>query len=1152
VVRFTIRRIFSAILVLLAITFVSFLTQEFALRTRYGQPAPLGEVASQTFESSVNLWKRLPRGEIGFYNTPTGPFGTNRSQSLNEILGPLLARSLALLLAAMLLGGLIGGSIGLLAAASRKRGVSMLLILVSIIGVSAPSFLLGMLLQYLEITIYRRTGAQLLPVGGFGWDEHLVLPVLVLAARPVAQITRLSYVRFAAILGEDYVRTAHAKGLRSRHVWWVHIIPNAASTILTGMGTSLRFSLSSLPVVEFLFGWPGLGKTMLDMLRTSQPYAATILALTMGAIFVLINLLLDLAYRMIDPLLAESETLLCTETSWWEWLASLLEGLWSKVAPKRRQSRQIASKPGVKSRNGPGRSETQDAKEKERIAILRKARWQAWKRAIIGNPALVPGGIIGIVLLVAVIGGPSLAPHNVYTPYLKQFVDGVRVGPSLPPSTTFPLGTDQQGRDILSLLLVGARRTMVIALLAVAARLLTGGTLGFLAGWFSGSRLDRTIMGLAETLAAFPALLFAMLIVYAVGIQQGLIAFIIALSIIGWGEVMQTVRNQVMRIRPMPYIESAVATGLSQGEILGAHVLPNVWPTMVSLAFLEMGGVLMLLGDGLPTVVYYDVPEWSVMLANAWRSFRSYPWSTIFPALAFLLAILGFTLMGEGLRTITERLTLSMRKLFNRYTLAVALLIAFGARWMMESTSFYTHHAPAAMTFDASRAMSDIAYLSSESFSGRLSGSPEADRAAEWIAGEFEELGLQPAGETTGSYFQTFRTRLRNSAGPPSLLLSGPDGQEIHAHYGLDFVREGGPYDTGGIGSGDVVVAIAGPKESLSERFAAVEYGISIEEIRRQNRIFLQVPGHPLLIRHVGYAGLLMISDRPLSDTRYDLFTQAEHTVSTTKPSAVVSQELGRRLLADSGRSLEELLEIGREGKEAVYLPTGWTAKLSVPSEQLENVENRNVIGYWPGEDVALDDEAIIVAAYYDGLGHPPDGALYPGANDNASGVATMLEMIRTLKEQGLKPKRTIIFAAWTCGERHQAVSYERFLEAHPGFAKAYKIVAGLEIEGVGAGTGSSAVAWHGTRARLTECVQKAARKVHTRLNTRGPGLHADADLWPSPSMDVPSLTISWEGSDDLAHTPEDTADHIDQDKIEQVGKMTTLAVMVLATDPAY
>lgn len=98
-------------------------------------------------------------------------------------------------------------------------------------------------------------GQTVVPVGGFGWDKHLVLPVLVLAARPVAQLTRVTFVAISDILDQDFVRVAEGKGLRRFQVLTGHILRNAAIPILTTMAISLRLVLSGLPVVETYFGW---------------------------------------------------------------------------------------------------------------------------------------------------------------------------------------------------------------------------------------------------------------------------------------------------------------------------------------------------------------------------------------------------------------------------------------------------------------------------------------------------------------------------------------------------------------------------------------------------------------------------------------------------------------------------------------------------------------------------------------------------------------------------------------------------------------------------------------------------------------------------------------------------------------------------------
>jgi hypothetical protein len=184
---------------------------------------------------------------------------------------------------------------------------------------------------------------------------------------------------------------------------------------------------------------------------------------------------------------------------------------------------------------------------------------------------------------------------------------------------------------------------------------------------------------------------------------------------------------------------------------------------------------------------------------------------------------------------------------------------------------------------------------------------------------------------------------------------------------------------------------------------------------------------------------------------------------------------------------------------------------VDVPVTVRESVPVTNVIAYWPGSDVSLDSQVVIVSAYYDGLGRAPDGTLYPGANDNASGVATMLEVIRTLQAQGFTPRRTVIFVAWIGGERHRAVDLAQAMKAQPGFEEAYEVVAAIELEGVGAGSGDRPVITYSGRARLSETVQQAARKLGYSIGTRELGLHPDISLaWCSlgPAARTPPICL--------------------------------------------
>ncbi len=205
------------------------------------------------------------------------------------------------------MAALIGVPLGAVAARRSNPVLSSTTMALSLLGISLPSFFLAVGLQTLEVLSYRATGFRLVPVGGFGWDAHLVLLALVLAARPLAHLARITYATLRDIHTEDYVRTARAKGLPERVVLRVHEARNAAVPLLTALAVSLRFSLASLPVVEFFFGWPGIGAELLDAIRIGQAQAVAGMALALGLTFMLMNLTLDLLYRVADPRLRGRE-----------------------------------------------------------------------------------------------------------------------------------------------------------------------------------------------------------------------------------------------------------------------------------------------------------------------------------------------------------------------------------------------------------------------------------------------------------------------------------------------------------------------------------------------------------------------------------------------------------------------------------------------------------------------------------------------------------------------------------------------------------------------------------------------------------------------------------------------------------------------------
>jgi len=213
---------------------------------------------------------------------------------------------MGLLLVALGAAVVIGLPLGLTASLIKRRNLNLPILAVTILGISAPAFFLALLLRQGELYYVRTFGYPLVSIAGFGWDfKHMLLPVIVLAARPLAYLTRASFISMGGAMEEDYIRTAFAKGLSRNRTVGRHALPNVAVPILTAIGVSLRFALVALPVVEFFFVWPGMGLRMLQAINGRQTAVVVTLALALGITFLILNLLLDLAYWLVDPRIRE-------------------------------------------------------------------------------------------------------------------------------------------------------------------------------------------------------------------------------------------------------------------------------------------------------------------------------------------------------------------------------------------------------------------------------------------------------------------------------------------------------------------------------------------------------------------------------------------------------------------------------------------------------------------------------------------------------------------------------------------------------------------------------------------------------------------------------------------------------------------------------
>jgi len=297
---------------LLFITIVSFAIVYFCVlglrlaanSASIGQPRSAWELAGPALEETIDFFGDALHGDLGY--AARGVLQRTRVP-VTTLLADAYIESARLLLVAIGLAAVIGIGAGGLAAAYRHSPLALPTLVLTVIGVSIPSFFLALLLRVADIAFYRRTGVGLVPVFGSGLDRtqsllpQVTFPALVLTARPLAHITRVTFVSISEILGRDFIRTARAKGLRPGAVFWRHALRNAGVSILTAVVVSLRFALGSLPVAEVFFEWPGVGLAMLNGIYSREIRVVAALALSLGMTFLLINLMVDLLYRLIDP-----------------------------------------------------------------------------------------------------------------------------------------------------------------------------------------------------------------------------------------------------------------------------------------------------------------------------------------------------------------------------------------------------------------------------------------------------------------------------------------------------------------------------------------------------------------------------------------------------------------------------------------------------------------------------------------------------------------------------------------------------------------------------------------------------------------------------------------------------------------------------------
>lgn len=289
---------------------------------------------------------------------------------------------------------------------------------------------------------------------------------------------------------------------------------------------------------------------------------------------------------------------------------------------------------------------------------LRSLRWRkkvenakSFFRSLRKHPSAMVGGIIVVLFILMAVFSTYIIPHSSISGELSN-----RLAPPVwleGGTAEHILGTDEQGIDLLSRVIAGARVSIAVGLIATLISVIIGTGLGLITGYFRGW-FDSIISRIADLLLAFPFLIFAIGMMAFLG--PGFLNLILALTFIGWVEFFRLTRGEVLVEQNKEYVEAAQSLGRRSFQIMVDEILPNILQTIMVLATLRFGYMIIMeaslsfLGLGIQP----PTPAWGTMIATGREYMLSAWWLSTFPGIILLLLVLSINLFGEGLRDIMD------------------------------------------------------------------------------------------------------------------------------------------------------------------------------------------------------------------------------------------------------------------------------------------------------------------------------------------------------------------------------------------------------------------------------------------------------------------------------------------------------------------
>lgn len=604
------------------------------------------------------------------------------------------------------------------------------------------------------------------------------------------------------------------------------------------------------------------------------------------------------------------------------------------------------------------------------------------------NLSLAAGGvIIGILILI------MLFPQK-FTSFNPYVIEGIKSsvqkngtlaiqGAPFSPSKLNILGTDQLGRDLLSLIIYGTRLTLELGLLTVAGRFIIAIPMGIAAGF--GNSFSKSVINLFNVLfSAIPALIISVLILnisFFKGLykEQSIIAFAVVLTITGFGRLARLIGERTENILSQPFIKGEKAIGKRKIKIAFENVLSHLTPELIVLFFIEMAlalSMIMELGffgvyvgnlrvvadtDGIIQMmnISYE-PEWASMLASSMKYISIAPWTVLSPAVTFFISIFGFNLFGEGLREELQKknsgFSLRLRK-FRKSAVKKAAMVLSLILVVFMSFNIVNYSISYAET---KKAESIVNWQFKNSV---LLGSEEAEYTADKIKASLKEAGFQPIGN---DYIHSYNVdKLYTINNYKFNVLNG--NNKLNLIWGRDF--------------------------SLSSN---INFKSECEIIDGRNTDVFKIQNYKVFDNKL----ILLDEDTYSRDSIENLNKKIK---SQSKCAGVID-------VLKSDDKLPDILNEGNDINPVIYLSKEASKKIKSDSKIEINIENRNltgtgrnIIGILPGKSKTLSKEAIMISMGYNYLDYDKENI--------SKKIEMMIETAKKLYDKENKQGRSIIIA---------------------------------------------------------------------------------------------------------------------------------------------